>query len=180
MKEHKLVKKIKGMKGSDIIMAMVEGLKKPATAVDMNTYGSVKRNDSLRRQCFGCAATNTICEIAGIDKLTVTEIEPVLGRFHGTIGDPKKFDNYFSMADYLAYKSRTNGNFINFIGGFERAIDSLRLGSLFDYNLQAAEFGFAGVKGKDGLYLRSMDTYDYKDVLPDYIELAEYNKSIGN
>lgn len=50
--------KIKSMNAHDIIMAMVEGLRKPRTKIDMATFGRMR--DGI---CYGCAATNAILHI---------------------------------------------------------------------------------------------------------------------
>lgn len=55
-------KKIKSMSAHEIIMAMVEGLRKPRTEIDMRTFAA-KNNDI----CFGCAATNAILHIINAD-----------------------------------------------------------------------------------------------------------------
>jgi hypothetical protein len=44
---------------SDIIFSMIKGLKKEWVEVDMNTYGGVTTD----KICFGCAATNTLCQL---------------------------------------------------------------------------------------------------------------------
>lgn len=43
----------------EIILAMVNGLKKEHVKVDFNYFGYVAPNGI----CYGCAATNAICEI---------------------------------------------------------------------------------------------------------------------
>lgn len=45
-------------KVSDIVDTMIRGLKKEWVKVKMNTFGQKK--DGI---CFGCAATNTLCEL---------------------------------------------------------------------------------------------------------------------
>jgi hypothetical protein len=55
---------VTSMSAAEIIMAMVNGLKNPYTVVDMRTYGQIKMVNK-RQVCYGCAATNTICAIAG-------------------------------------------------------------------------------------------------------------------
>lgn len=54
-----IIEKVKQMKPSQIIMSMVEGLRKRHTVIDMSDYGQVKK-DGL---CYGCAATNCILEL---------------------------------------------------------------------------------------------------------------------
>lgn len=51
-------KNIKGI--SDIVDAMIKGLRKEWVHVHMGSYGGYRID---RVTCFGCAATNTLCEI---------------------------------------------------------------------------------------------------------------------
>lgn len=51
-------RKVKSMSAHDIIMSMVNGLRKPKTKIDMNTYGAIREGI-----CFGCAATNAVLHI---------------------------------------------------------------------------------------------------------------------
>lgn len=53
--------KVRSMSAKEIIMAMVNGLRKRHTEIDMNDWGRI--ND--QGTCFGCAATNCIIEIDG-------------------------------------------------------------------------------------------------------------------
>lgn len=50
--------RVLSMKPSEIIMAMVKGLRKRHAKIDMSSYGTVE--DGI---CYGCAATNCILEI---------------------------------------------------------------------------------------------------------------------
>lgn len=52
--------KVRAMTAKQIIMAMVEGLRKRHTVIDMGDFGYIK--DGV---CYGCAATNCIIEIDG-------------------------------------------------------------------------------------------------------------------
>ena len=51
---------VRAMSMKEIIMAMVNGLRNPHVKVVMSSFGHMK--DGI---CFGCAATNTVCEITG-------------------------------------------------------------------------------------------------------------------
>jgi len=53
--------KVKSMTASQIIMAMVDGLKAEHVKVRMASFGSTHGG-----VCVGCAATNAICEISGV------------------------------------------------------------------------------------------------------------------
>ena len=61
--------KVKSMKFSEIMKAMIDGLEKPVVEVNMATYGI-----HVNGVCYGCAATNAICKIGKI-KLDKTNIE---------------------------------------------------------------------------------------------------------
>jgi len=95
-------------KVSDIVDTMVKGLKKEWVTVNMDTYGM-----SSGEICFGCAATNTLCELMQ-RPFTPGEVELETKR--------TKAINYgISMID---------------VHYFERAINSLRLadlGAFLDY-----------------------------------------------
>lgn len=62
MTYEQLEQKIKLMTAKEIILAMVDSLKNPVTKVLMSTFG-FKENGI----CYGCAATNTICKLGGLD-----------------------------------------------------------------------------------------------------------------
>ena len=61
-------KKVKSMTANDIIMAMVKGLRKPRTIIDMETFGRMEN-----RICYGCAATNAVLQIMKADEEEVME-----------------------------------------------------------------------------------------------------------
>jgi hypothetical protein len=52
---------------SDIVQAMVDGVKKEWVNVDMRSFGHTKTHRILGinvgEKCYGCAATNTLCEL---------------------------------------------------------------------------------------------------------------------
>lgn len=108
--------KVQSMTAREIILAMVEALTRPPLIrIDMETYGEARRswqNLFLKPICFGCAATNTICQIAGI-KFTPANIE--------------------DRADAVG----TNPLFLY---EFEQAINSLRSGSIEGYNFHATRY----------------------------------------
>ena len=51
---------IKNMTFKDVVLAMVNGLRKRHVEIDMSVFARVDRG-----VCFGCAATNFICEVTG-------------------------------------------------------------------------------------------------------------------
>lgn len=134
--------KVQAMTAKEIIMAMVNGLQNPATdVVAMGTYGEV--NDYI---CYGCAATNTICNIAG-----VTNLKPI-----------------FDCHTYMSFGSRN----VTFLYIFERAINYLRCGDIGGYNAYARVTGIAIIKW-DGDKLPCLDNESYLENLDAYIVLAE-------
>lgn len=121
--------KVKAMTGKEIVLAMVDSLTPPPLIkIDMETYGRIGISEPVKflgiiikkekEICFGCAATNTICKIAG---------KPF------TIDNIKGVD---SRADFL------NTSY-NFLRNFEFAIDSLRKGQIDNYNLLAGNINIA-------------------------------------
>jgi len=64
---------------SDIIQAMVDGVRKEWVKIDMNSFGMVKEKNilfdliTIKRTCYGCAATNTLCQLMG-ESFTPKEI----------------------------------------------------------------------------------------------------------
>lgn len=145
--------KVKSMSAKEIIMAMVEGLRNPSTKVDMGTFGRAKivslLGITLKATCYGCAATNTICNISG-KKFTPNNIKG----------------------------SKDKANFIDgskeFVAHFEESIDRLRRGKTQWYNYLAKSEGFAQIKVKPGLNLPQLNSKDYLENLDPYVELADY------
>lgn len=60
--------KIKTMSAHDIIMSMVNGLRKPRTRINMGTFGSIREGI-----CYGCAATNATLNIMNANKKEVED-----------------------------------------------------------------------------------------------------------
>jgi hypothetical protein len=148
--------KVQSMTAKEIIMSMVDSLIDPLVNVDMGSYGFVKRvpikflgiKFGGKGVCFGCAATNTICNISGkvLDKSNIKD-------------------------------STLRANFINsdpyFLSHFEYAIDHLRQGALASYNRIANEFGFAQIKRND-IELPALENDYTKLDLDVYIKLADF------
>ena len=134
--------RVQAMSAKEIIMAMVNGLKNPATdVVDMGTFGEV--NDYI---CYGCAATNTICNIAG-----VTNLKPI-----------------FDCHTYMSFGSRN----VTFLYIFESAINYLRQGDIGGYNNYAHDLSISIITW-DGDKLPYLDNESYLENLDAYIALAE-------
>src|SRR5690606_4949256 len=115
MTYEQLEQNIKSMTAKEIVLAMVDSLKNPVTKVLMSTFG-FKENGI----CYGCAATNTICKLGGLDP----HIE--LGTWDS---DGKR--KYVENSRFLDY--------------FEDAIDSLRQGNIEYYNEIAKTWQFAKI-----------------------------------
>lgn len=135
------------MSAREIIMAMVNGLKEPAVKVNMMTFGAAEYDQHDKLVCYGCAATNAICNIT---KVTFTP---------KTIGDIK-------------WRSAILHADVHFLERFESAIDYLRCGSIGDYNEIAAYNGFAEIKNWPIEDLPILHTGTYAVDLPAYEALA--------
>ena len=153
-KELTFEEKVRKMSAKAIILAMVKSLTiPPLIAIDMGTFGSVKRRGG-KKICYGCAATNTICQISG-----------------------KVFDS-----ENIQWSSR-RANFVNanewFLIDFEEAIDNLRIGDITRYNDRAKDLYIAKIK-----YLKKWkielpciyNGYTNKDLIP-YKQLAKLQNS---
>ena len=111
--------KVRSMTAKEIVQAMIDGLKKPWVKVDMGSFGDFQIERKWfglikKEVCYGCAATNTICEIAGI------AFTP---------------DNIWSTGHRATAANATFG----FIYDFECAIDYFRMGDIISTNRM---FGF--------------------------------------
>lgn len=104
-------KKVKAMSFKQIVKAMVAGLRNRHTSINMETYGT-----AIDGVCWGCAATNTICEIAQ------TKIPADMISY---VGDRA----IFLRAEH------------DFLIRFENAIDHLRTGYVESYSKAAAIIG---------------------------------------
>lgn len=138
--------KLKSMTAKDVVLAMVEGLEKEWVQVDMSTYG-----ESTGSVCFGCAATNTICQI------------------NGAAFNADHIDDVQDRADFV------HGN-IEVVNWFEAAINSLREGDIEGYNfwvkgakLYNLEIPYYDNSSVDLPYLR---TGDYRENLQAYRDFA--------
>lgn len=80
MTVEQLEDKLVSLSAKEIIMAMVNGLRKKHTNIDMTTYGRV-----VSGVCYGCAATNCIIEATGIDPFEEICITSNLGSSKGIL-----------------------------------------------------------------------------------------------
>lgn len=142
--------KVRSMSSKEIIMAMVDGLKKPTVRVDFNTYGEFEIKTRLfglisREICYGCAATNTICRISDVT-LRGDNIKYVEDRAKAV-----NSDSYFLL-------------------NFEYAINCLRKGSIDWYNMYASKYAFATIK--KAAEIPYLSNENYSEGLESYIRLA--------
>lgn len=136
--------KVQSMTGKQIVQAMIDGLKKQWVPVVMEEW--VKIKDGI---CFGCAATNTVCNIIG------KSITPKDATVQGIKGS------------FIGSDSREE---IEFLGRFESAINCLRNGDFSSYNSIASEEGFSTLPYE---YLPELETDNYKELLPNYQNYAD-------
>jgi hypothetical protein len=148
--------KVKSMKFSEIMQAMITGLNKPNVTVNMDTFGWAK-GFWIFKKCFGCAATNAVCEISGV-----------------------KFNRH-NIDDNVARAEAVKTSYL-FLDRFEGAINQLRLGNEFWYNHYAQMGGFAKIPAK---FLKTIDalpelsTENYKALLSVYQEVCDKIKKAG-
>jgi len=151
--EKKFSEIVKAMSGKDIVMAMVNGLKAKHVEIDMDTYGDTRDNI-----CFGCAATNTICEIRGKawtveDKLGIkTAAELLVGGDVFNLTFSEEQEKYF-------------------IDSFEVAMDYLRKGYFGGYNCAAKCCGFSELPPPT-FQLPTLTTENYLENLKYYEDYA--------
>lgn len=100
---------IRAMTFKQVVLAMVAGLRKRWVRVDMTTFGRISGRGPGKIICYGCAATNTICQIAGGDLA------------------PHQIDILGSDAEAIPA----------LVLRFEKAIDALRRGDIREYTTQA-------------------------------------------
>lgn len=149
--------KVQSMSSDEIIMAMVEGIRNPQVNLDMGTFGDVVTTSSFfglfkKETCYGCAATNTICQISGV-KLNTQTID----------SDWKRSKAVNSPTSFLRY--------------FEYAINELRKGRVGLYNNYARDLGFARIKTRD-ISLPLLDNDFTESDLNKYIALAQAEREI--
>jgi hypothetical protein len=146
---------------SDIIFAMVAGLEKEWVNVDMETYGTTRFGETIaneKNMCFGCAATNTLCQLMGkpFDSSNIHSVEERASLVN------------FGIPSDVVYR-------------FEQGVDKLRVGDIdwFLSHIKALEkeLGFA-VKVEEILcfsstyHLPILYNEDFKEYLPIYKEFA--------
>ncbi len=144
-------KKVQAMKASEIVQAMIDGLNKKWVEVSMGSFGH-----TVGTICYGCAATNAICEIMN-HKITAAE-----------------------MDEFKLLKTNENLYRYSFLFYFEISIDSLRRGDVDNYNFFANKIDMKNIpksiERKIKPYLLPLYALNYKGGLHQYQELADLLK----
>ena len=139
--------KVQSMTGKEIVQAMIDGLKKEHVKIRMNTFGEIKGGI-----CFGCAATNAICEISGFIPKYEEDFYPD--------GAPGGIN-----PDKLMVES-------TFLNRFESALNALRLGDIDGYNKCAQDISLATLPLSNTI-LPPLSTENYKNILVSYQTYAD-------
>lgn len=117
------------MKHWQIVDAMLEGLKDPVVKVDMNSYGHIQNGI-----CYGCAATNAVCKIAGkVPDFPKIESGSMDCYSEAVVSFDNKIIPKFQKP-LMAYQAKSLGVDEKFIECFEEAIDALRQCDLVEYS----------------------------------------------
>ena len=112
---------VKAMTAKEIVMAMVQGLRNEHVKIKMESFGDY---NITTKKCFGCAATNIICEISS---------------------------KVFTSDNILTTEQRAQfiESDIHFLCFFEAAINNLRRGEFSEYNQFAEIIGIALIGCED-------------------------------
>ena len=137
--DHAFEDHVRGMKFSDIVMAMVNALEAPKFGVFMHYWVT-----NLNGVIYGCAATHTIAHISGC--------MPASGEKMTSFSKPPRWASLGASQDFINY--------------FELALDELRCGSLSSYNSWADEIKIKLAPGPYSLPVLRQDSW--KSSLPAY------------
>jgi len=146
-KELSFTEKVQSMSAKEIIMAMVQGLRDPKVRVNMSYFGG-----SANDICYGCAATNTICEISG------------------KVFTPYNINNTLQRSEFI-------GVDFDFLKCFEHAINYLRIANLYEYNRVALAIGIATIEYTT-INVPVLHNDYTSEQLDQYVELANSQKEI--
>lgn len=114
--ENSFKETVQAMTGKEIVMAMVNGLRKKHVKINMMSYGH--KDDGV---CYGCAATNAICEI---------------------LGRVPEMGEWARGEDYSVIRKRSiDATDVHFVALFESSIDDLRSACFDMYNNGASALG---------------------------------------
>lgn len=120
--------KIKNLTPKQMIMAMVDGLRKRHVCITMSSYGFID-NDNI---CYGCAATNALCEL-GCNSTELPSFNSEDGQGFSEGGLFQMISNFESLVDTL----RNGGEHILFFNCFNSNCRDYKL-----QNLKLKFFGF--------------------------------------
>lgn len=153
--------KIRSLTPKQVIMSMVEGLKNPKTKISMSTFGYQEGG-----VCYGCAATNTLCQIFDIQNpvgwLPVVNDSEVLDSCSITPGFRLSAPKLYEITEDIRL--------------FEYAVDYLRRGDLLFANFSLSKLDINPIRYSNELESalpRLTDSYTLEDLEP-YIRLAEF------
>ena len=142
---------VRSMTGKEIMQAMIDGLTNPKIRIDMSSYGDVEFEPSFlffkRAVCVGCAATNTICNIA------------------------RTTFNKESITTRTSRSSHIDCSY-DFLRDFEFGINNLRNGDVKKYNVLAKKIGISEISVLDKK-LPELTTDGYKENLHFYQEYCD-------
>ena len=138
---------VQAMTAKEIIMNMVESLRKPWVNVSMDNYGLGIKSENGKSICYGCAATNSICQITG------------------AVFSPESLNEIYGRAEFL----NTSNDFLQ---SFEYAIDFLRIGDIYEYNYYAVKGEFALINNDADMFLPVLNDDYTKADLQFYVRLA--------
>ena len=142
--------KVRSLKASELVLAMVEGLENHKYEVDMETFGTTREG-----VCYGCAATNAIARISG---------------------KSPRFTSHISSERTWSKATKATKEFIRTL---EFAFNTLRWGDLSVFNeyaniIQVKEIPVAYGEGLPALHNRT-----WQEDLPAYRKLAEQLQKDG-
>lgn len=137
--------RIKNMTFKDILDVMIKGLEKKWVNINMDTYGDVDLNGI----CYGCAATNALCEMI-----------------------QKPFPAEFIKKHIRHHYLKVSGSCLDH---FERAVDLLRRGLLRDYGFHClnSDFLFNARPQNLDYYLPCLNDDFTEDQLDKYKKLRD-------
>lgn len=137
--------KVRGMTPKEIVMSMVNGLRKRHVCVNMHFFGGFACG-----VCIGCAATNTLCEIGQV----VFDLD--------SIGDTDARAKFINGSRY-------------FVDIFENAINDLRMGDVRACNDWLTRIGLSLLKDTAELNLEILPCLNNdftEEELERYIQFA--------
>ena len=142
--------KVRSLKASELVLAMVEGLENHKYEVDMDTFGRTREG-----VCYGCAATNAIAQLAG-----------KAPRFA------------FKVPSERTWAKAIKGS-EEFIRTLEFAFNNLRFGDLSVFNGYAKLIQVKEIPVAYGESLPGLENNNWHEGLPAYRKLAKRLQEAG-